>query len=1592
MFEGSVLTSWTRLESAMSAFDPHETTTGDTPINGPPRGISLPERYEPRGEIGLGGMGVVLRVHDRTLHRDLALKVLRPACLERPALVRRFIEEAQVAGQLQHPGVVPVHDLGQLPDGRPFIVMKLVRGRTLADLLAERPARGTERPKPSEPLSSQQAECGDTSECLVDLPRFLGIFQQICQTVAYAHSKGVLHRDLKPANVMVGAFGEVQVMDWGLAKVLADSPSREREPAETTASVVETDRSGKPDSATQAGSVLGTYAYMPPEQARGRIDQCDARSDVFGLGAVLCEILTGLPPYAGTTVEEIKSRAVLADLAPAMTRLDACGADAELAALARTCLAADPEARPRAAGAVAERLTAYLDSVQERLRRAEIDRAEAQVKAVEERKRRRLTVALAAAALLLTVLGGSGWWWIARKQAAAEAAARAALDEAVALRDQEKWADALNAAKRARDALAGGGSAALRQRIEGEYADLNLIAELDRIQLRQAEVDIQKSSFDRPRTLPDYLEAFKRYGLAPQEPTIPAAAERLQSRPGPVRNRLMAGLDDWLIMARKAQAAEQDWLSQLLSAADSDPWRVAVRQAIATQNRQSLIRLAREVDVRTQPVTALDVLGTALFKEKETAEAVALLRRAWQRYPNDFWINEGLGTRLDGVSPPKYDEAMRHHMAALAVKPDNPGVYLNLGKTLSDLKEYDKAAAANLEAIRLAPEYAAAYNNLGGDYEKLGKEREAEAAFRKSIDLNPSDPLPRANLGMLLAKQGKLEEAETLLKKALELQGDSTVGLKNWASFLGEYRKDYRGAVEAYRELVRREPLAAYYNNLGVDLSTLGEKSEALQAFLESIRLDPSDASHYYNLGRTWQTLKDNRKALAAFQEALRKKPDYAMAHYELGGVLAGMGSHDRAIAAFEEAIHWKPDLGWAYTKLGTSLLEVGRVDEGIAAFEKAVCYRGDHLATAHGRLGAALCDRKHDYERARANFEACIALAPLDAVAHYNLGNALKGIGANERAIAAYRTSLKLNPDYPSTYFNLAGLLGRTGQTDPAIDVLEKAVARNLKHAGIYDQLGRYLYAYRKDYTRAADLFQKTLAIQPNHYDAHVFLGLILANQKKEKEAEEMYRKAVRIEPDTFDAYYNLGKLLLDMDRPNEAITPLRRARELDPKLADAHIGYGFALYKAKRYAEAIPVFQEAIRLKPTEPIAYKNLVAVYRALKRPGDAESAVHQVIKLDPKNARTHIQLGDVCLEQRAWDRAKKAFEAAIQLDQNNPRGLFGRGIAHQGQQNWTAAIADYREAARPNLKSAPLFNRLGLVLLQVGDDADAAAAFRQAIHLRPDFVDGYLGLAQALSALGQREQLISLYRDALRTMPDNPLFRNNLAYNLMEHGAVDEALETVLDAVALKPDYSIAFLTLGEVYRARGQFVESLGAIRRAHQLATKQKDTTYPTAQWLKDAERLVELNKRLRRGDKPANAAEQLEFAALCGYKQLYREAVGHYEAAFAADAKTAEGLSAGHRLAAARAALRAAGLGADQQAQFRQKALTWLRADLEVWKMQAASDEPMKRVTAGRTLRRWQSDPALAGTRDPGALPEAERPAWEQWWRDVASSVEKP
>ncbi|MBI4567716.1 MAG: protein kinase, partial [Planctomycetes bacterium] len=243
------------------------------------------ERYVIDEEIGRGGMGQVLSAVDRDVRRQVAMKLMLGGD---EAALRRFLQEAQVTGQLEHPNIVPLHEIGVSPEGRVFFTMKMVKGDDLAAIV-------------------RRAFTGDHR---FTLSRLVEMYLKVCDAIAFAHSKGVIHRDLKPANIMVGGFGEVLVMDWGLAKVIGQGDPAAEE-------VVRTIASEEGLSASIDGDIVGTPSYMPPEQAdEERAADLDERADVYSLGAILYEVLCGRPPFVGDDVWHIISQVRQGDIAP----------------------------------------------------------------------------------------------------------------------------------------------------------------------------------------------------------------------------------------------------------------------------------------------------------------------------------------------------------------------------------------------------------------------------------------------------------------------------------------------------------------------------------------------------------------------------------------------------------------------------------------------------------------------------------------------------------------------------------------------------------------------------------------------------------------------------------------------------------------------------------------------------------------------------------------------------------------------------------------------------------------------------------------------------------------------------------------------------------------------------------------------------------------------------------------------------------------------------------------------------------------------------------------------------------------------------
>jgi tetratricopeptide (TPR) repeat protein len=1072
---------------------------GDTSLVMKPHSDAMPtkaeagDRYQLSGEIARGGMGAVLRGRDVDLGRDLAVKVLLEKYENRPDVARRFIEEAQIGGQLQHPGVVPVYDIGRFGD-RPYFTMKLVKGKTLAAIMSER------------------------TETTEDRPRLLGVALQVAQALAYAHAKGVIHRDLKPANIMVGAFGEVQVMDWGLAKVLAEGGVADEERASRAnresddASRIQTARStgtaNRFGTDTEAGSILGTPAYMPPEQANGDIANLDRRADVFGLGAILCEILTGKPPYLGRSSEEVRRKAANGDLADATARLDSCGVDAELVALTKHCLSPEAIDRPKDAQGVVDALSDYLNGVQERLQAAERERAVAEVMIGEERKRRKVQLALAVSLIGLILGGGTFGWWrneqiqIVRQRESRNAEAVIALlyqtEEALKTGDAARAAIALEAAQKR---YAEGGAEKEANRIKRLDADLALLRGLDAIdRSRWTWVDNKTPGVAVVATR--LRGVLGRYGADPEAVPGDEIAARVSA--SMVRDRIVSALDQLLLPIRLVEVdklpleVQREFTPQLLAdvatmlpktakvravlgKVDADPFRDAVRDAIVSDDRAKFTELAGQPAALDQPPGFVAFLGESEAIPLERRRE--LLREALYERPG----NLGLLNTMGGTYPiPAYaskedgEEMLRWYQAAVAVAPANASTYINLGGVLCDLKrDYDGATAC----------------------------------FKKAIELDPKDSMAHSGLGVTFGHKGQYEEAYVCFMKALELDPKDARNYFSLSCFFAETKRDFDAAIAWSQKSIELAPKdSRAYVNLGFALSGKGHSEEAIASFKKAIVVNPKEMLAYFNLGSEFLNKSQLEEAIACFKKAIELNPKSAAAHSNLGSALARKGQLDEAIASCRKAIELDPKSAAAHSNLGFGLKTKGQLDDAIASYRKAIALDPKN-AGAHSNMGSALRE-KGQVDDAIACHRKAIALDPKNAGAHGNLGLALNAKGQLDDAIACYRKAIELNPKLSMVYRNLGFAMLAKGQLDEGIDC-----------------------------------FKKAIELDPKNAIEHYSLAPALKAKGQLNEAIACYREAIELDPNFAEAHCNLGHTLAIQGRFAESLDALKRGHELGSK-----------------------------------------------------------------------------------------------------------------------------------------------------------------------------------------------------------------------------------------------------------------------------------------------------------------------------------------------------------------------------------------------------------------------------------------------------------
>jgi serine/threonine-protein kinase len=859
-------------------------TVDAPPVAGPPAPLPAASRYQMLRLHASGGLGEVHLADDTELHRPVALKRLRA---DDPGSRCRFWREAEITARLQHPGVVPVYGLAADADGRPAYVMRFIEGEPLSEAI-RRFHGGRE--------SVARRYHG------VEFRQLLQHFIAACNAAAYAHSRGVVHRDLKPANIMLGRFGETLVVDWGVARTVEhDEADRAGGEATLRATV---DATGE---RTLPGSVVGTPAYMSPEQAAGRWDVLGPASDIYGLGAVLYCLLTGWPPIANDSWPAMQQRIRRGDY-PAPRQVHPA-APAALEAVALRAMALEPADRYGSALELAEEVqrwladepvTAYREPWRERARRWV--------------KRHRPLVTGAAAALLAGVVSLAAATVLLA--AANERERRAKAGERAARREVEEQRDrALAARARTRAAL---------DAMTSEVAGDSLTTQ-------------PALSEEQRRFLTSVLGYYEEFAAEPGEEREGRERRALAHyRLGQIRTRLGQREEATDLFRRSAEFYER------LAADDPAAPEYPFNQAASLGSRGKLLaELGRRPEAEA-----------ALRRAIELYERLAADHPAAPQYRRELAVGLGdLGNLLSELGQRPAAAAAYRRMAALGERlaADDPAAtdyrrilaagLTNLGTLLYELGQPAEAVSAYRRAVevqeRLAtdpgavPEYrhdlAAGLGNLGNVLLSLSRHAEAEAAYRRAIAIRerlaadyPAVPGYRRSLAMgfdgmgsLLYLRGKRPEAEAAYRHAIELR---------------ERLAAEHPAVPSYRR-----DLASSLHNLGNVLRDLAKGPEAEATYRRAIAIGERLADEhpgvpeyavglggsYCNLGHLLKDRGEPQAALEWYARALARLQPVAAAgpglmpartylrasHRGRAAALADLGRHAEAVPDWDRAI-----------------------------------------------------------------------------------------------------------------------------------------------------------------------------------------------------------------------------------------------------------------------------------------------------------------------------------------------------------------------------------------------------------------------------------------------------------------------------------------------------------------------------------------------------------------------------------------------------------------------------------------------------------------------------------------------------------------
>ena len=1190
-----------RVEALLAAHDqskslPHapiesiSATTNQPALHRP--GAVVAGRYKLLEQIGEGGMGAVwVAEQTEPVRRRVALKLIKPG-MDTKQVLSRFAAERQALALMDHPNIAKVYDGGMTDEGRPFFVMEYVKGVPITEYC-------------------------DQAKLSID--ERLKLFLPICQAVQHAHQKGIIHRDLKPSNLLVCLYdGQPvpKVIDFGLAKAISQ-PLTEH------------------TLYTAHGLMVGTPLYMSPEQAEFNNLDVDTRTDIYSLGVILYELLTGTTPLEKQKFKDAAFQEILrlikeeeppkpsTKLSGSAT-LPAIAAQrglepAQLSRLVRgeldwivmKSLEKERSRRYETASSLTRDLERYLND--EPVEACPPSLSYKFSKFTKRNMRALVTASLFSTvvlASLITVAGSIGWVIRdgATRQAVVERKIQIALDKAESAYQQDKLADAQAAVHQAEGLLASSDTRPeVAKRFRQWMDDLAFVDQLEKIHLEKA-TTVKDEHFDPASAAMHYGKAFQDYGLDLQKIGPLDAAQKLQT--SPIKKHLLAALDDWAFLSDEAQRTK---LLNIARLADSDPWRNRFRAALESDEAGELKELAADDASLSQPAVTVVALAHQLTNRRERPAAQALLRRAHGRYPNDFWINVQLGNLL--LLDAKADEAAIYLRIACTKSPNSPVAKNSLSVALDFSGKIPEALEEYRATIRMKPNFAMPHHNLASALARQGKLPEAEPSFREAVRLRSNDGPTHAALANCLTMQNKLVDAEKLYLEAIAHAPN------DW-----QINSDYLELLEKTRRL-----------------------QAALQDQRRKLSANPNDPLLHRFLGDLLRQSNSPAEAETSYRQAIQLDPQDFFAHTKLGGVLIEQNKVTEALPILRDAIRIAPDFAWAHLYLGAALNIQEKWAEAEQPLRKALelspcSYPGYMLLLA--------CLRSQNKDTAN---------IPRPPLPRTNPFSSRTGPGANlsfngqfELGAVAYATPTFLSADrvlavgrgsFPrppssETRKTSPTTTSRTASTEEA--QLLAAIRQNPKDWAARERLGSLLISQNS--TGAATAMWDAVCADPTNYKFHAYLGV--ANRVSRAYSEAALRESIRLNPNYAYAHRHLAWALEGQGMYPEALTAIREAIRLEPTNAENYNILAWFYAKHGELAAAAAAYREEFKLRPTRAQSHNDFGLVLHRLGKTSEANTQFGLAKEQSPTEFSSQRNVGLRYASNSLLWHAAHHFQAAM----------------------------------------------------------------------------------------------------------------------------------------------------------------------------------------------------------------------------------------------------------------------------------------------------------------------------------------------------------